>query len=461
MKSIDKLLLFFSVVILPVMGCKKELNEKPNSTVLEPTTPGQLHGLLDNPEVFSFGHTLGLVSADEFYFTPDCYTGLPPTMQHLYTWEKYPFDSAEIHYDWKRFYLQIYYANIALEGVNRLIAASNGDRDLDKIKGDALFKRALAFYHLLGLFAPAYNKATAASDLGIPLKLKSEEEQVITRATVQVCYGRIVSDLKEAIDLLQFRPDPRHRNRASRVAAEALLARVHLCMSNWPEAALEAGAVLQRYDSLINYNNVDSSTLVPFPEDNKEVIYPLKAPEGQFENALVAALPTAGAIVDSNFIRSYNANDLRLTLYFHPRQKIWVVRPSYAGTFTPFEGICTSEVYLTLAESNARMGRQDTALFYLEKLLRNRLKTGAALNLPGFNQPDSILDRIISERKKELAFRGQRWFDIKRLNRQGSTIKQERLMGGQIITLGANDLRYALLLPKPTVSKYNLQQNPR
>lgn len=457
MKSINGLLLFFSILFLPVTSCKKQLDAKPNSIVLVPTTPTQLQGLLDNPDVFGYGHTLGLISADEFYFTPTYYSNLPQTMKNLYIWYSHPFDSSEIHYDWKRFYEQTFYANVVLEGVQTRISGLGGDIDLNRIKGDALFKRALVFFHLLQLFAPAYDKASAPFDLGIPLKLKSDVDEAITRSDVQKGYDKIVSDLNEARDLLQFRPNPLHRNRASMVAAQALLARVHLCMGNWQEAATEAGAVLQRYDSLINYNTVNKSADVPFPADNREVIYPLKAPDGNDENHLVFGLQIGGANVDSNFIRSYNANDLRLGLYYNSRR----LKPTYTGTYTAFEGIGVSEIYLILAETNARMGRQDSALLYLEKLLENRYVTGTNLNLPDANQPDLVLDRILSERKKELAFRGQRWSDIKRLNKLDSNIIQQRIIAGQILSIGANDVRYALPLPETTVKKYTLEQNPR
>jgi hypothetical protein len=461
MKSTYQFLLFSTLLSLAVMGCKKQLETSPNSNVLVPNTPTQLQGLLDNPDVFGYGHTLGLLSADEFYFIAAYYSTLPKTMKNVYTWQKYPFDSAETHYDYKRIYKQVLYANVVLQAVNQHIAAGGGDRDLNRIKGDALFKRALAFNMAIELFAPAYDLRTASTDMGILLILKSEDENPTIRPSVQACYDQVLSDLNEAGDLLQTRPDPLNRNRASRMAALALSARIHLCMGKWQEAALEAGTVMQGYDSLIDYNMVNSTLQIPFPGDNREVIYPLKAPDNNDENALIAVLPGGAANVDSNFIRSYDPDDLRLHLYFRQHGRTWGIRTSYTGTFIPFEGIGISEVCLILAEANARLNKTDSALFYLKKLLSNRYTTGTNLNLPAANQPDSILDRILSERKKELAFRGQRWPDIKRLNKQNCNIIQQRIVDGNTITIDANDLRYALPLPEPTIRKYGLLQNPR
>jgi hypothetical protein len=402
-----------------------------------------------------------LLSADEFNFSATYYSALPKTMQNVYTWQDYPFDSTETPHDYARIYQQVNYTNVVLEGVSKLIEKTGRDKGLDRIKGDALFKRALAFYHCLQIFAPAYDNQTATTDLGIPLILKSAEDRTITRPSVQECYDQILSDLKEAGDLLQLLPDQAHRNRASRMAALALLARVYLGMDNWQQSATMAAAALQGYDSLVNFNSVNGSLEIPFPEYNKEVIYPLKAPDSNDENALVAALAFGGANVDSNLIRSYEPGDLRLNLFFYQRGRNWGLRPTFTGLRLPFEGLSVSEIYLTLAESNARLNKPDAALYYLDTLLRARYKTGTNPVLPTTSQPDLLLDRILNERKKELAFRGERWADIKRLNKLNHNIIQQRIVDKKSITIAANDMRYALPLPEPTVRKYYLTQNPR
>jgi hypothetical protein len=98
-------------------------------------------------------------------------------MQNVYTWQDYPFDSTETPHDYARIYQQVNYTNVVLEGVSKLIEKTGRDKGLDRIKGDALFKRALAFYHCLQIFAPAYDNQTATTDLGIPLILKSAEDR--------------------------------------------------------------------------------------------------------------------------------------------------------------------------------------------------------------------------------------------------------------------------------------------
>lgn len=463
-KSTYRLLLLATILSVTGLCCRKQLEEKPNSIVLEPTTPIELQGLLDNVDIFSYGHALGILSADELFFQPGYYDkSLSTSERNAYTWQQNIFDPGEVPFDWARFYQQIYYANIVLERINTLLSYANNDSYLKRIKGDALFKRAIAHFQLLQLFAPGYAATSAATDLGIPLKLRSDEDEVIIRPSLQECYDQILADLVEAQKLLQVQPDPYHPNRASQVAASALLARVYLCMGSWQQSIDAAEAVIQRYDSLVNYNLLDSSLGLPLQAANKEIIYLLKAPDQSGQNALVLGLFATGTNVDTNLIKLYGPNDRRLSLYFHQRttSKTWTVRPGFTGTFIPFEGISISEVYLTLAESYAWLGKPDLALTRLEKLLRNRYTTNANLNLPTANQPEAVLDRILTERKKEIPFRGLRWMDIKRLNRQNRTISQQRIVNGAIYTIAPNDPRYALPLPVPTVNKYQLQQNPR
>ena len=457
MKSIYQFILFTAILSFAATSCKKQLETRPNSNVLVPKTPTQMHGLLDNSEVFSYGHTAGLLSADEFYFIPTYYKLLTETVKNVYTWQT--FKPAETDYDYKRIYQQVLYANVVLERLNELSASM--DKELNLIKGDALFKRALAFNMSMELYASAYDARSATTDWGIPLKLTSNNNVLITRSRVQECYDQMLLDLNAAKDLLQLRPDPLHRNRASGMAVSALMARIYLCMGKWQDAAQQAATVLQGYDSLINYNTINSSIEVPFPGDNREVIYPLKAPDNNLENALVALLAGGGALVDSNLTRLYDPNDLRLKLYYKQSGKTYRLKTTYTGIYVPFEGISLSEMYLVLAESNARLNKLDTALFYLEKLLRVRYKTGANLNLPDNSQPDVVLDRILIERKKELAFRGQRWPDIKRLNKLNGNIVQQRVADNKTYTIQVNDLRYALLLPEATVQNNKLEQNPR
>jgi hypothetical protein len=77
--------------------------------------------------------------------------------------------------------------------------------------------------------------------------------------------------------------------------------------------------------------------------------------------------------------------------------------------------------------------------------------------------PDAAtaLALIITERRKELLFRGLRWMDIKRLNKEGANIILTRVVNNTTYKLMPNEKRYALPIPEYTISISGMPQNPR
>src|SRR3981189_1202195 len=85
------------------------------------------------------------------------------------------------------------------------------------------------------LFAPVYDSVSSRSlpAMGIPLRLTADVNAPSTRSTVQQTYDQILGDLQQAVVLLPAAVPYANRNRPSRPAAQALLARVYLSMRNY------------------------------------------------------------------------------------------------------------------------------------------------------------------------------------------------------------------------------------
>jgi hypothetical protein len=64
------------------------------------------------------------------------------------------------------------------------------------VQGNALFIRAAYHYALAQLFAKAYNKSTASTDLGIAIRLTADIAVKPIRSTVSETYGSILKDLQ-------------------------------------------------------------------------------------------------------------------------------------------------------------------------------------------------------------------------------------------------------------------------
>src|ERR1044072_1566136 len=117
---------------LLISGCKKYLDRKPTSNMLAPTAPDDLQGLLDNTDVFGYGHILGVLSGDEFAFTQVFYNDkLTEWERNAYKWDRDIFSPSQIPYEWTKSYEQIFNTNIALEGLVPLMSQNTDERDLN------------------------------------------------------------------------------------------------------------------------------------------------------------------------------------------------------------------------------------------------------------------------------------------------------------------------------------------
>ncbi len=166
--------------------------------------------------------------------------------------------------------------------------------------------------------------------------------------------------------------------------------------------------------------------------------------------------------IPNDFYQNYENADLRKTLFFEKdRNSMIRYRGSYYGSSLLFTGLALDEVYLTRAESNARLGNLVEALSDLNTLLRNRYKKEDFVNLTTQNQ-DQLLGRILMERKKELLLRGIRWEDLRRLNKNPKTATNlKRNIAGAEVELLSNSPRFIWPFPEEAINVGGYPQNPR
>ena len=87
----------------------------------------------------------------------------------------------------------------------------------------------------------------------------------------------------------------------------------------------------------------------------------------------------------------------------------------------------------------------------INSLLRKRWRRGSFTGYPAGSAGDA-LDTVLLERRKELAFRGLRWTDLRRLNKEGANITLTRILNGTTYTLAPNGLNYTLPIPPDVIS---------
>jgi tetratricopeptide (TPR) repeat protein len=439
-------------------SCQKAfLAKKPDKSLLVPSTLADFQALLDNQIVFNISPGLPVISADDFQATDvavSAYANVTEKNSYIWAADLYAGQSC---FDWNFPYQQVFYANIVLDGLGAVPAdAASQGVNYNTIRGSALFYRAFAFYNLVQLFARGYDGATAASDPGIPLRLSADVNLKAGRATVQQTYDQVLIDLSEAEGLLPVLAA--YQSRPTKEAAEGLLARVYLSMGKYNLAQQYASAALKLNHTLTDYNTLDTVTSNPFPYAPAN-----NNPETLFFTKLIpyASTTSTSATVSEELYDSYAHNDLRRAVFFSGSTPNYF-KGRYTGTrLQLFGGLAVDELYLIRAECLARSGDVAGALADLNTLLVTRWRTGTFVPLTAANA-DEALVLALRERRKELAFRGLRWGDLKRLNNDPRfAVTLSRKFNGTTYTLLPGDKRYVLPIPVQEIQAGGIAQNER
>jgi len=443
-------------------SCHKQdfLGKNPNSTLIVPTTLSDFQSLLDNDQVMNQVPALGDLSADNYYMSDDLWPTVGTRVENAYIWKPDIFGGQGSDEDWNIPYQQVYYANVVLDGLEKVKTDNSNLATWNNVKGQALFTRAFAFYNIAQLFAPTYDDDSASMDAGIPLRLTEDVQTQVGRSTVKQTYDQITGDLRIAAGLLPSRVLMTYVNRATRPAAQAMLARVYLSMRKYDSAKMYTDSVLVSNPSLLNYNTLAPGAIFPFSRQNAEILYQATF-VNYTTNSQVLAYGFSNCFVDTNLIHSYDSNDLRLALYYvrYGTDSLGL-NGSYAGSIFPFGGIATDEVYLIRAECEAMSGDTSAAKSDLNNLLINRWKMGKFTGIT-FGSSQAALDSVRLERRKELTFRNLRWTDLRRLNKENASILLTRKINGSVYTLAPNDKRYVLPIPPDVLRLSGIADNPR
>lgn len=325
-------------------------------------------------------------------------------------------DNVLARNNWMRAYNAINIANTVLDHLDVV------DEDVkDRVRGEALWIRGTMLFELVRVYALPWEPGAANNQPGVPIVLKGTttigEEDKVSRATVAETYQQIIDDLEESVQRL---PES-NGFFADTYVASATLARVYLQQSDFTNALEQANRVIEDGDyALVStyadaFNNSSNTS-----EDIFAVQQSLTFNAGTSNSGLptfYANLDGVGRDGDIDILPKhlalYEDGDARLDLFYTgedglPKTGKWAVN----GANIPV--IRLAEMYLTRAECNFRLGSSvgDTPLNDI-----NRIRERAKLDDLG----SVDLDEILNERRKELAFEGQRLHDLKRTMQSSGT----------------------------------------
>lgn len=342
--------------------------------------------------------------------------------QRIYTWQPDPFYDADMNKiedeNWRSFYKRIAVLNSILETADDV---SGSPELIKQVEGEAHFLRAQFYFWLANLYGLPYSKTTAATDLCIPLKTTGEvEDRYFSRNTCQEVYGQIVSDLQQSISELDGIAST-SKYKASEAAGFALLSRVCLYMEDYEGAVANADSVLKmgKYalldlNTYTGGNSVYASSAETIFTQGANIMAVVHAPDVRYGINYISS----GYSASDELMNLYDATDQRRKAFFIDRAKTHGTGFRCVKMRTKDEEISDifalrlPEVYLNKAEALACLGRDAEARDVLHTLLSYRFPNGSVPTLTASG--DELISLIRDERRKELCFEGQRWFDLRR-----------------------------------------------
>ncbi len=365
---------------------------------------------------------------------------------------------------WNTAYAIIARSNNIINNMENVTDGTEAERN--DLLGQALASRALAYFDLVRIFSQPYQNG-GGSQLGVPIVLVTEIGTP-ARNTVGEVYTRVIEDLEDAKELMQTNDNAPER--FSRAGAAALLSRVYLYKGDYQKSIDAANDA-----SLAGFTLVSGDNYVKSFESygSSEAIFQLKfeADENRgSDNLGNIFLPTGYGDIRPTF-------DLAATYAEGDKRAGWI-KEGQRGTVTDIfaykypgqDGVPglgspiilrLSEVILNRAESYARLGGAANEALAIEDL--NKIRTRAGLEPVGTElsgQP--LIDAILLERRRELAFEGHRFFDIFRTGNDLVRVGQD-CPGNSNCTIEYGDNLIAFPIPEreikanPSIAD---QQNP-
>lgn len=348
---------------------------------------------------------------------------------------------------WASLYQAITRCNTVTAYIDKVTFASN-DTKLNYL-AQAKFIRALMYFQLV-------RKWGAVPIVTVPLVSADEVKAATFRQSEALVYAQIVADLKDGLtSTLPNLQTAGNAGRVSKAAINGLLGQVYLTMA--------ATLTESKADNLTNantyltaaYNMRPFTTLasvayadvfdVNKKATNPEAIFEIVNVQGDLTysssiaannqalgetiNSLKTGLSTGGNVTP-DLVLDYEANDIRKAFsikyaantqiqdYFVTKYRdtnAGATTSGYGGNNTPIMRF--ADIILMLAEVNMNQGNTTAAIGYLD-MVRARaglpLYAVSSLDATYASKYPTLKLAILHERRVELAFEHQRWFDLLR-----------------------------------------------
>lgn len=344
---------------------------------------------------------------------------------------------------------------------NNIINSSvTANVNVNQIKGEALAIRALCYFNLVRYFARPFTDNP--NGLGIPIITKFDINVFPSRNKISEVYTLINADLAQAFSLLTIF---RNSTQFSKYAVRGLQAKVFLTIGDKTNAKTAALDVINNSGfTLLTSANHDVFWKSALPRTDKvETLFEVSS--DAISNNGFESLPNiytqsgyGDLLCSEDLYALFSTTDVRKNLYTAGIRggirAIFVNKyPNTFGTdISDTKVLRLSEMYLIAAEASLPLESDAIQFANIVIAARNATplsSTGAAL-----------LEDIITERRKELAFEGDRYLDLQRLKRD---VVRSINYPATIRLIRYSDFKRLLPIPQTELDvnpSIRLEQNP-
>ncbi|TBO42482.1 RagB/SusD family nutrient uptake outer membrane protein [Pedobacter kyonggii] len=395
------------------------------------------------------------------------------------------------------YFQQAYYVASATNKIIKLIP-DGSSADLLQVKGENLFLRAMLHFNLVRMFGRPYAQ-NPTTNPGVPILSETVSETdaaIIKRSTVAQVYDFVIADLLKAAQCITVE---KSNSFATKLAAYALLSRVYLYMDNNAKAIEYANLVISSNKYQLMQDAAYQTYFRGDPEKNTENIFAIKHTKTEnYDYSAIGSLYYSGdangnalgqgesgwgeiyaSVKYYNFLNKYPQDKRKsfisplivngvqqLNTKLTPAAPIYYVNKNNLQegviNLTSPVYLRLAEMYLNRAEANAKLNNTQLALDDV-----NVIRTRAGIptyTLADVTPTHSILDIVLEERWLELAFEGQRAYDLFRNNRpvvRDYPGTHSTINGSVNQTINPTDARVIYFIPQTERDKNpNLSQNP-
>lgn len=276
--------------------------------------------------------------------------------------------------------------------------------------GEAKFLRALSYFKLVRVFGDV--------TVNLSAQPSTTDRSILTRESAESVYNSvIIPDLEDAIDALGTEIQ---NGRASKYAAQGMLGKVYVQLGDFSSAAphLEAvvnGAAAAGIELQANFEDIFG-----FSNDlNSEIIFATQISSSVVDEygfsefwSWSGGLDTKSLNpLDQDLVDAFEASpgDLRAAVTVDTSIMASPKFPQADGPDHDWIELRLADVILLYAEALNENGNTTDALTEL-----NKIRTRAGLADATATTQAEVRQAIQDERRLELAFEGQRWFDLVR-----------------------------------------------